>query len=191
MARFALLPLVLPLVVTGCDRPDVFDREAIAARYSWRVSQCNAWITSAVTGYTYCSSPAVPPAAVESAAVKVSVPTLKDGPTDVDSLRAHGEKVYAGTCAACHQADGKGMAGTFPPIAGNAGFYGDAQAHAKIVVHGLTGKITVAGVEFNGSMPPQGAALTDYDIAAVTTYERTSWGNADGVVLPGDVAAVR
>lgn len=176
-SRLFLVASLLPLA--ACDRPDVFDREAIAARYSWRVFQCNSWITSAVTGYTYCASPAVPPAPV-AAAVKVALPTLKDGPTDVESLRAHGEKVYAGTCAACHQADGKGTAGLFPPLAGNAGFYGDAQAHAKIIVHGLSGKITVAGVDFNGSMPPQGATLTDYDVAAVATYERTSWATRTG-----------
>ena len=46
------------------------------------------------------------------------------------------------------------------------------------------------GVAYNGAMPPQGA-LSDYDIAAVATYERHSWGNNDGIVLPDDVKAVR
>jgi cytochrome c oxidase subunit 2 len=39
-------------------------------------------------------------------------------------------------------------------------------------------------------MAPHGH-LTDYDIASVATYERHSWGNNDGIVLPTDVAAVR
>jgi len=57
-------------------------------------------------------------------------------------------------------------------------------------VHGLQGEIVVLGTTYNSAMPPQGT-LSDYDIAAVATYERHSWGNNDGIVLPADVAAVR
>jgi mono/diheme cytochrome c family protein len=83
------------------------------------------------------------------------------------------------------------MAGQFPPLAGSGDYYGDAQNHAKIIVHGLQGLIVVQGQEYNGVMAEHGSKLTDYDIAAVATYERNSWGNADGIVVPADVAAVR
>jgi mono/diheme cytochrome c family protein len=178
-------PLVLGTVGVNLDRP------AVAEHYQFRHrGTCNAWVKSRQTGYMYCSSPAIPREEVATAAAR-AVPTLKDGPTDTASLQAHGEKVYASTCQACHQADGKGMAGTFPPLAGSGAFYGDAQNHARIIVHGLSGEIEVQGQKFNGSMPPQGGTFTDYDVAAVATYERLAWGNSDGPVLPADVAAVR
>ena len=91
---------------------------------------------------------------------------------------------------ACHQADGKGLPGSFPPLAGAGEYYGDPQNHARIIVHGLQGEIEVLGVKYNGAMPAQGN-LSDYDIAAVATYVRNAWGNDDGIVTPEDVQAVR
>jgi mono/diheme cytochrome c family protein len=82
------------------------------------------------------------------------------------------------------------VAGAFPPLAGSGGYYGSPENHARIIVHGLQGSIVVQGVTYNGAMPAQGQ-LSDYDIAAVATYERSSWGNNDGIVMPEDVARVR
>ena len=63
--------------------------------------------------------------------------------------------------------------------------------HAELArAKGISSEIVVNGATYNGAMPPQGN-LTDYEIAAAATYERTSWGNDDGIVLPADVAAVR
>ncbi len=184
-------------LATGCltSLPTAKDPTAVAHRYGFRhQGTCSSWLVSHRTGYKYCASPkvdlplqgdVVEPA---GAADAVDESTL---PTDKDALVAAGEKVYGEVCAACHQSEGQGMPPTFPPLAGSGEFYGDAQNMAKIVVHGLNGAITVQGVDYNGAMPPQGAALSDYKIAAVTTYVRNSWGNDDGVVLPSDVAAVR
>lgn len=189
------LPLLalLPAILLGCQRPYDEDSADIQAHYAYRHrGDCNAWATSPTTGFKYCASPAikpdVPPITVAAAPAFASV---KDGPTDLESLKAHGEKVYTSVCAGCHQADGKGMAGTFPPLAGAGGFYGDASNHARIIVHGLQGPIEVLGVAYNGAMPPQGGQLSDYDVAAVATYERHAWGNNDGIVTPDVVAAVR
>jgi mono/diheme cytochrome c family protein len=113
-----------------------------------------------------------------------------DGPADADSLRAHGEGVYAAVCAACHQANGEGLAGVFPPLKGAGGFYGDPANHAGIIKKGLSGEIEVLGVKYTGAMPPQ-SQLTDYDVAAVATYERLSWGNSDGPVTPDVVASIQ
>jgi mono/diheme cytochrome c family protein len=164
----------------------------ISSRYQFVVkSTCSSWLRSHITGYRYCASPPFEVAVALPQAPKPKVePSAKDGPTDQASLVANGAKVYAEVCQACHGADGKGTPGAFPPIAGAGGYYGDAQNHARIVVKGLNGPITVAGVSFNGAMPPQGH-LTDYQIASVTTFERNSFGNNEGVVLPADVAAVR
>lgn len=185
--------LALALVtLAGCGRTYERDPDEINARYHMKYAgQCSSWLMSRTTGYRYCASPAfmiMPEAA--GAGPKKSA-TKASGPTDKAALMAHGEQIYGEVCATCHQANGQGLPGSFPPLAGAGGFYGDAQNHAKIIVHGLSGPISINGVAFNSAMPAQGGGLTDYDIAAVATYERHSWGNDDGVVMPEDVKAVR
>jgi len=150
---------------------------------------CSSWLTSHVSGNKYCASPKVALPTYKPAAAAAK-PKFDETKTDQASLMAAGEQVYGNICAACHQANGEGLGGQFPPLKGSGSYYGDAQNHAKIVVHGLACEIVVQGVTYNGAMPAQGA-LSDYEIAAALTYERNSWGNADGVVLPSDVAAVR
>lgn len=150
---------------------------------------CTSWLTSPRSGKVYCASPPIflklptPPVVATGPAFDVTK-------TDQASLMAAGEKVYGNVCGACHQADGKGLPGQFPPLAGSGEFYGDAQKMATYVVKGLSGEIVVQGQTYNSIMPPQGG-LSDYELAAAMTYARNSWGNADGVVLPTDVAAVR
>lgn len=179
----------LCLLAAGCVlRSYEHDPVEINDRYSLEFQQpCSSWLKSPRTGYTYCASP---PFHVEPKLAAAAPTGMTDGPTDEASLVKRGETVYGQTCAACHQADGKGTPGVFPPLAGSAEFYGDARKHASIVVKGLSGEITVQGQKYNNVMPPQ-AGLSDYDLAAVLTFERNSWGNDDGVVLPEDVKAVR
>ena len=196
--RLALvLSPVLSVTITACTQR-TYERDAkeIALRYAFRYTgECSAWLTSNVTGYKYCSSPAVMlDIAVEESSggddSGWSPGSVTEGATDLDGLRAQGEIVYTQVCAACHQASGEGMAGAFPPLAGAGEFYGDPQNQANIIVNGLQGEIVVKGETYNGAMPPQGN-LTDYEIASVATFVRTSWGNDDGIVMPSDVAAVR
>ncbi len=185
------------LLLTGCVvRPYDHDPLEVTERYQFKYpGTCSAWLRSRETGYLYCSSPPftvtpVLPKPAGAAAAGAGGAPAKDGPTDQAALMANGEKVYAQVCQACHGQDGKGVPGAFPPLAGSGSFYGDPKNHASIIVKGLSGPITVQGTAFNGVMPPQGS-LSDYEIASVATYERNSWGNADGVVLPADVAAAR
>jgi mono/diheme cytochrome c family protein len=111
-------------------------------------------------------------------------------------LMTEGEKVYTTggsggvACVTCHQANGEGLPGAFPPLKGSGDFMGDCAKHAGIVINGLQGEIVVQGATYNGVMPPQGN-LQDSEIAAVVTYERQSWGNTFGPCLPADVAAAR
>lgn len=191
-ARLALPALLLGAAV-ACGRPFEHDPVEISARYTNRITgNCPSYLFSHVTGYRYCASPVVnvaytPPKSAFAAVAEAAVDETK---VDQASLMAHGEKVYGTTCGACHGPEGKGIPGTFPPLAGSGAFYGDAKNHATIVVKGLSGPINVQGVDYNGAMPSQ-AALSDYDLAAALTFERNSWGNADGIVLPEDVKAVR
>ena len=101
-----------------------------------------------------------------------------------------GAKVYQTNCSSCHQADGKGLAGSFPPLAGNPTVTGDPKTAIHIVKYGLTGKISVAGHAFNGIMPPWGTQLSNADIASALTYVRSSWGNRASAITPAQVAAV-
>ena len=102
-----------------------------------------------------------------------------------------GKQVYSTTCAACHQVSGEGTAGVFPPLAGSEWVTGDEGKVARIILHGLTGPIEVAGETYNGMMPPWGGTLKDADIAAVLTYVRGAWGNKAAPVTAAKVASIR
>ena len=100
-----------------------------------------------------------------------------------------GEAQFA-TCAVCHQATGLGMPNTFPPLAGSEYVNGAPTKHIAIVLHGLTGPVTVKGQAFNSTMAPLGT-MSDDDIAAAINYERSSWGNNGVHVTAAQVADVR
>lgn len=93
-----------------------------------------------------------------------------------------GQALYTATCAACHQANGKGVPGAFPPLDGSPYVAGDnIERLAAIMVYGLMGEVKVLGTTYNNVMLPQGQ-LKDAELAAIATYVRTSWSNkASGV----------
>ncbi len=106
-----------------------------------------------------------------------------------DQVRA-GQASFAGTCSTCHQADGKGMAGVFPPLAGSDWMTRDHAELAGVVLNGLSGPIKVNGQDYASVMPPM-SQLTDDEVANILTYVLNSWGNPGGRVSKDDVAAVR
>jgi cytochrome c oxidase subunit II len=98
-----------------------------------------------------------------------------------EELKAEGEKVYAANCVACHQANGKGLPGTFPPLEGSKLAHGPKADHINIVMNGKTGTAMAAFKH-----------LSDVQIASVVTYERNSWGNKAGdVVQPSEINEFR
>jgi cytochrome c oxidase subunit 2 len=99
----------------------------------------------------------------------------------LEDLKARGEKVYAANCVACHQANGKGTPPAFPPLDGGKITVGPKEGHIDIVLNGKPGT----------AMAAFGKQLNDTDIAAVVTYERTSWSNKAGIVQPAEVKARR
>ena len=99
-------------------------------------------------------------------------------------------QLYLANCSSCHQANGRGVVGAFPPLAGNATVTGDPKTVIHIVKYGLTGKVQVANGTYDGTMPPWGGQLSDAAIASVVSYIRTSWGNAANGVTAADVRAV-
>jgi cytochrome c oxidase subunit 2 len=99
----------------------------------------------------------------------------------MDELKAQGEKVYAGTCAACHQATGKGILGTFPGLDGSKITNGPKAEHINMVVNGKAGTAMAAFKH-----------LSDVDIASVVTYERNAWGNTTSdMVQPSEIKEFR
>lgn len=100
-----------------------------------------------------------------------------------------GKQVYSQTCFACHQAEGQGIAGAFPPLANADYLNEDVDRAIDIVLHGLTGEITVNGEKYNSIMTAQ--TLTDEEVANVLTYVYNSWGNNKTVVTPEMVAKVK
>jgi mono/diheme cytochrome c family protein len=104
---------------------------------------------------------------------------------------AAGEKVFTTNCSSCHQANGKGQPGVFPPLAGNPVVTGPADKVITIVKNGLSGKISVNGTTYNGQMPAWKGTLSDNDIAAVITYIRSAWGNKAGAVTASQVTSTK
>ncbi len=102
-----------------------------------------------------------------------------------------GKKVYMATCFACHMIDGKGVAGAFPPLAGSDWAQGSEERIIRIVLHGLNGKVTVSGKDFENGMPGLSASLKDDQIANVLTYVRQEWGNNAPAVSAETVAKIR
>ncbi|MGH7800764.1 MAG: c-type cytochrome [Thermodesulfobacteriota bacterium] len=98
--------------------------------------------------------------------------------------KADGAAVYATVCAACHQANGQGVPGAFPPLADSVWLLKDAETPIRIVLHGLQGPIEVKGTIYNNVMPEWGTRLSNEEIAAVLTYARTSWGNSTDQISP-------
>ena len=101
-----------------------------------------------------------------------------------------GESTYKAACVACHQADGKGLAGAFPPLAGSDYLLKDRTRAIATVVHGKTGPITVNNQQYDSVMPPM-SQLSDEEIANVVTYISNNWGNKGWRVAAADVAQVR
>lgn len=129
------------------------------------------------------AAPAAPAAVEVAAAPAPAAVEAKPAPTAAkdlsrEELVKQGEGVYRAQCSACHQAQGEGLAPTFPALKGSKVANGPADEHIRQTLNG------------KGMMAPF-KHLSDVEVAAVVTYERVSWGNKGSVVQPKDVAAVR
>ena len=104
-----------------------------------------------------------------------------------------GKRIYNGPyCGPCHQANGMGTPGMFPPLAGSEWVATENPENIiRIVLNGIAGPITVSGQQFNNVMPPWRDALTDEQIAAVITYIRSDWGNKGSPVTVDLVKKIR
>ncbi len=106
-----------------------------------------------------------------------------------------GQELYEMACLPCHQPEGRGLPGVYPPLAGSEWLRGDTSRLIKILLHGLSGPVTVAG-ETYGHRPesiamPSLGGLTDEQIADVLSFVRDEFGGKSGAVSPGEVSKVR
>ena len=101
-----------------------------------------------------------------------------------------GKAVYNSYCIACHQQDGSGVPGAFPPLIETEWVNGEKDTLISIVLNGLQGPIEVNGEQYNNIMTPHNF-LSDDEVAAVLTYVRKSFGNNSSEVSTEEVAALR
>ncbi len=99
-----------------------------------------------------------------------------------------GKEVYEKTCQVCHQANGEGLAGTFPPLA-KSDYLNDKAKSIQSILNGLTGEITVNDVVYNTPMAANN--ISDEETVDVMNYIFNSWGNDLGTVTIGDVTAAK
>jgi mono/diheme cytochrome c family protein len=129
-------------------------------------------------------------AASSSEEPATAAPTTASNEVAAAAPTGSGAKVYQTNCSSCHQVNGEGSPGAFPPLAGNPVVTGDPTKVIHIVKFGLSGAVAVAGHTFNGMMPAWGTQLTNADVASAVTYIRSSWGNKASAVTTAQVAAV-
>ena len=101
-----------------------------------------------------------------------------------------GAKVYQQYCSACHQMNGKGASGRFPPLTKTDWVSGDKKRLVKILLNGMEGSLVIQDEVYNGVMP-QHSFLTDKEIAEVLTYIRSSFGNEADAVTEDAVKKIR
>jgi mono/diheme cytochrome c family protein len=119
-------------------------------------------------------------------------------PEEKEALRverkvASGGKIFAARCASCHQANGLGIAGQYPPLAGSKWVTSDPGLISNIILKGLKGEIIVKGEKYGTSAAINMAAvpINDREIANVVTYVRQAWGNKASELSEDEVASFR
>lgn len=128
-------------------------------------------------------------AAPNLSAVSQATQSAAAGTLSVDEQIKAGAALFNGTCSVCHQPNGEGIANVFPPLA-RSDYLSDLKRAASAVLHGLSGKLTVNGREYDSVMPPMNQ-LTDDEVANIVTFVANSWGNGGGRLRAGEVKALR
>ena len=124
------------------------------------------------------------------AAVTAAASAARSGALTVEEQVKAGQALFAGTCSTCHQANGAGLAGVFPPLAKSDYLAANPKRAIDIVLNGLTGPVKVNGQDYNSVMPPM-SQLTDDEVSNILTYVLGSWGNAGCKVTKAEVAERR
>lgn len=164
------------LTVTGPSNPSTFSGKIADTNYDGTIAEA----LERARGKTVAA--AAPPAETE--------PEDKPGvPPSKAVQMERGRRVFLMACFACHQPNGQGLPGIFPPLAGSDFLKADRERAIRIPLKGLTGPVEVNGKTYNSIMPPQ--PFNDRQVADVLTYIMNSWGNDLGQVSTEEVAKAR
>ena len=125
-----------------------------------------------------------------SAATDTAVHQAETQAGAVGDIMERGKALYLSNCSACHQPEGTGLKGAFPPLANSDYLTGDRKQVLGAALFGLSGPITVNGEDYNGVMPSVGH-LSDQELADILTFVLGSWGNSGSAVGVEEVAALR
>jgi mono/diheme cytochrome c family protein len=131
----------------------------------------------------------LPASDVQDIAAYLQGGTVAQATPDADLAAAGGTalgaQVYADNCARCHGADGGGVANNFPNLAGNQAVWSGPPDNVIAMVLGGFGPWH----DDQSAMPGFAHVLSDAQIAAVTNYVRTAWGNKGGADADADLVA--
>jgi nitrite reductase (NO-forming) len=123
-------------------------------------------------------------------AVATATQAAAKGTLSQEDQVAAGKALFEGTCSVCHQGNGAGLPGVFPPLAKSDFLAADPKRAVSVLLQGLNGKVTVNGSEYNSVMPPM-SQLNDDEVANILTYVLNTWGNPGGRIQADDVKKVR
>ena len=154
------------LKADGAERPEIYSGKEVDAMYIG--DQANANL----------------------AAVGIAAKAAQAGELTVEEQVNAGQALFAGTCSTCHQDNGAGLPGVFPPLAKADYIAADPKRVPQIILHGLQGPVTVNGTDYDSLMPPMNQ-LTDDEVANIATYVLNSWGNPGGRVTKAEAAEIR
>jgi mono/diheme cytochrome c family protein len=107
---------------------------------------------------------------------------MASGPQAAPDPKVIGKSLFSANCITCHQANGQGVPGQYPPLAGS---------DIAIVLKGLQGPAIVKGERFNNAMQPWEGQYTDAQLSAILTYIRSDWGNSAPPIPPEAVKQMR
>ncbi|WP_080056310.1 DUF7133 domain-containing protein [Spirosoma aerolatum] len=113
---------------------------------------------------------------------------------EVDN-RTRGLKLFRSICATCHGADGKGIQDLAPPLKGSEYIDGSMKRLAAIILHGVSGPITVNGTVYklNNEMPAllNNKDISDQDIADIIRFTQNAFAKQGKGITNNDVKKMR
>lgn len=99
-------------------------------------------------------------------------------------------KLYRQHCGTCHQFDGSGVPGMYPPLRDNPTVTGNKEELITMVLAGISGPIEEKNEIYSGEMPPQDY-LTDEEISKILSFVRAEFNDSHDPVMVFEVKAVR
>jgi mono/diheme cytochrome c family protein len=101
-----------------------------------------------------------------------------------------GELAFRKSCLTCHQADGSGVPGMYPPLNQAEKVMGPPEGIIKVILYGLKGPTVINGETYTQRMPAQ-SLLSDSTIAVVVNYVKKRWGGNESTVTADEVRNIR